>query len=173
MTALVAASISICLFYNIHSKKNFLSKPDIKSEFIPSFSLPDLKNNVYDSKKIIGLSPFTLFVFFSPSDCRSCLLERELWKEIFKSRKVNIIGIAKHADKKELKDWIENSAIPFIVLYDEKGILSKRLGINRTPLKLLVDNKGKILFVDYVRVTSAEQKSFVNELDKRLGFFSN
>jgi len=170
---LIAAALVLYLFYDVYIKKGLFAKPEsLKAKFIPDFLLSDLEDNVHDSKKIIGLSPFTLFVFFSPSDCAPCLLERELWKEISDSNKVNIIGIARHVDKRELKDWIENSEISFLVLYDEKSMLTEKLGIDKTPLKLLTDNRGNILFIDNIRATRSEQKVFVNKLDELLGLFS-
>ena len=150
-------------------KKDFdkLKKPLPATMFIPHFSLFDLKGTKYSSQEIIA-NPLTLVVFFSPTDCSSCLFEKELWKAIAETKEIAIIGIARHNDKRELNDWIENSDIHFPVFLDEKGEIARLFGIKRTPLKLLVDHEGKVLLIDSVRITSSEQKAFIKELENVL-----
>jgi len=115
-------------------------------------------------KKIISSSPYTLLVFFSPTDCASCLYEKELWKRISKEGKIKIIGIGRHIDRRELKEWVKNSEIDFPVLYDVNSQVTKKFGIRRTPLKVLVDNRGIIKSVDRVRLIPSEQEEFLREL---------
>jgi len=50
------------------------------------------------------------------------------------ARKVRIIAIARHTNKRELRDWVENSERFFPVLYDEESKVTKEFGISKTPL---------------------------------------
>ncbi len=167
--------LSLFLFY-----KNFVLRKKIKKnieipkcptvilDLIPTFLLYDLNGVRYRYDDILNSKAYTLLVFFSPVDCRSCLNERDLWNRISKERRIKIIGIATHSDKKELKDWVENSEIYFPVLYDEESQITNKLNIKRTPLKLLIDSKGKILLIDRVRITLYEQKEFIKILDEMI-----
>jgi len=44
--------------------------------------------------------------------------------------------------------------------------VTNSFGINRTPLKVLINNEGKILLVDPVRITSSKQEEFIKKLYK-------
>lgn len=146
--------------------RNF-RKSLISIKTVPNFTLSDLKGKKYESKRIIKDSPFTLLVFFSPTDCISCLHEKELWKIISeKIRGIKIVGIARHINKRELTNWVENAELKFPILYDKESEITKSFGINRTPLKVLTDSKGKILLIDKVRITNSEQENFIKELNK-------
>lgn len=147
---------------------DILKNPSIKIKSIPDFVLYDLSGERYSSQRIVNNSPHTFLVFFSPADCASCLLEKELWKKI-SEKMIKIIGIARHIDLRELKDWVENSEINFPVLYDIDSEVTRKFGIDKTPLKLLLDDRGKILLVDNVRIILSEQEEFIEELDKILG----
>lgn len=66
---------------------------------------------------------------------------------------MKIVGIANHNDLKELKDWVKNSEIFFPVLFDKDSQITKSLGIEQTPVKVLIDKNIKILMVDGPRMT--------------------
>jgi len=158
--------------------KNYILRKQIKEytdisrnlslqvETIPNFVLYDLNGVRYSSEEISRNSPYTLLVFFSPIDCAPCLEEKDLWNRISEEGKVNIVGIGRHVDEKELKDWVENSEIFFPVLNDVESKVTKMFGISKTPLKVLIENTGKILLVDRVRTISSEQEEFIEILDE-------
>lgn len=131
--------INIALLYKNNSLRK---KPTFKIRSIPNFVLYDLEGKRFEYNKIINISGYTLIIFFSPTDCVSCLNEKKLWKRISDEKKINILGIARHIDKKELINWIKNSEIYFPILYDMESKITKMLGINITPTKILVNNKG-------------------------------
>jgi len=161
--------------------KNYILKKQIKADIdiminpplsvksVPYFVLYDLNGVMQNSQEIVNNFPFTLLVFFSPTDCASCLEEKNLWNIILKEGEVGIVGIARHIDEKELKDWIENSEIFFPVFYDVESIVTEKFGIIKTPMKVLVNNMGEILLFDRVRITLSAQEEFIEELDKILG----
>ncbi|MEW6455562.1 MAG: hypothetical protein AB1410_02445 [Acidobacteriota bacterium] len=73
-------------------------------KFTPNFVLNDLNGIRYSSEEILRNSPYTLLAFFSPLDCSPCLEETNLWQRISEEGKVQVIGIARHIDEKELKN---------------------------------------------------------------------
>ncbi|HZX11383.1 MAG TPA: TlpA disulfide reductase family protein [Acidobacteriota bacterium] len=148
----------------IKKEIDVLINPSLQIEWIPNFELYDLNMVRYNSEEISRNSPYTLLVFFSPIDCAPCLEEKDLWKRISEEGKVKIVGIGRHIDMKELRDWVENSEIFFPVLYDIESKVTKKFGISKTPLKILINNKGKIILIDRVRITSSEQEEFIEIL---------
>lgn len=109
-----------------------------------------------------------MLVFFSLQDCPSCLLEFSLWESIYKSQQVAVVGIAKHADEKELKIWVENAKITFPILFDMDGEVTGLFQINTTPQKMLMDNTGRILLTDSVRIEQSEYEEFLHLLRKTI-----
>lgn len=110
-------------------------------------------------------------VFFSPTDCGSCLEDKSVWEKIHKIGKINVVGIARHSDKNELKKWIKHSELTFRILYDENGQLTthiidylKDFHISYTPAKVLVNQKGEMILIDLPRSTLQEQEEFLNLL---------
>jgi peroxiredoxin len=158
--------------------KNYFLKKQTKENFditrkhylvinsAPNFVLNDLDGFRYSSEEILRNSPHTLLIFFSPLDCRPCMEEMNLWQRIWEEGKVQVVGVAWHVDKRELKNWVENSEIIFPVLYDVESQVTKMFKINKTPLKILIDSNGKILLADKVRVNPEEQIEFIEKLDE-------
>lgn len=142
------------------SDKNYL-----RINSVPYFDLFDLKGKRYTTGEIVNISPFTLLVFFSLTDCASCLMEHELWQKIAKRELINVVGIARHIDKDELKIWVENSGINFPILYDRDSQITQNFGIKNTPLKILINSEGKVLLIDSVRTTPNEKEEFIDLLE--------
>ncbi|MFC2160735.1 TlpA family protein disulfide reductase [Acidobacteriota bacterium] len=66
----------------------------------------------------------------------------------------------------ELITWVENSGITFPVLYDTNSVVTDKLGIKTTPLKILIDNEGHILLIDPYRTSLSMQEEFIKEIQK-------
>ena len=157
----------ILLYKYLLLKKNYESLIYNSAKHVayaPDFILNDLGGKPFDLKKIFENSVYTLFIFFSPLDCQPCLEEKYLWRRIFEEGKINIIGIARHVNERELEDWAENSGLYFTILNDVEYKVTKSFGISKTPLKVLVDSSRKIILIDSVRITSVEQDAFVDRL---------
>lgn len=136
--------------------------------FAPHFVLVDLNREVWSIERIVNSARYTMLVFFSPQDCPSCLLESSLWESIYKSQQVAIVGIAKHVDEKELRLWVENARITFPVLFDRDGEVTGLFQINKTPQKIVMDDTGRILLTDSVRIRQSEYKEFLQLLRKTI-----
>lgn len=154
-------------YHLLKKQNNYYSTHNLISvEYLPEFSLYDLKGVKYTLENITKRNNFTLFIFFSPTDCISCLAEKKLWKLISETGQVGLIGIGNHIDKRELTDWIKNNEIYFPVLFDQNGEFTKKCGIYKTPLKILINQNRKILFIDSVRISQYEQNIFLEKLVK-------
>ncbi len=99
-------------------------------------------------------------------------MEYELWNKISLKEMINAAAIAQHMDERELKIWIENTRIKFPLLYDKDSEVKQRFGIKETPMKLLIDNEGKILLSDRVRISSEEKNEFVEIIKKITNFYN-
>jgi peroxiredoxin len=160
---------NVALSRNIRTLKTLSSSGKI---FAPHFVLVDLNREVWTIERIVNNARYTMLVFFSPQDCPSCLLESSLWESIYKSQQVAVVGIAKHVDEKELKLWAENAKITFPVLFDRDGDVTGSFQISTTPQKILMDNTGRILLTDSVRIEQSEYEEFLHLLRKTINFKS-
>lgn len=93
---------------------------------------------------------YHLFIFFTPWDCNKCLKEIPLWNhlgELDKNRlEVIAIGIADTFSM--LETFVKENGFKIMTLYDKKEELFSLLKLNDsflTPVKILVDSKGKVL----------------------------
>lgn len=124
----------------------------------------DLEGQRYDLKRVVGNSLFVLLVFFSPLDCAPCLEEKYLWQKIYDEGIIKLVGIGRHIDARELRNWVDNSGLSFPVLYDADYEVTKSFRIKRTPFKILLKSERKILLVDNARASVIEQEEFVSKL---------
>lgn len=170
----VLITIDIILLYKVYTLNKYINNSrnplnlganHFEVNSVPCFASFDLLGRRYDVKDIISSAPFTLLIFFSLLDCADCLLEYELWKVIHKSRNINVVGIARHIDEKELAIWVENAKLDFPILHDRDSNVTQAFGIKNTPLKILVDQTGRIILADPVRLTENEKQEFMNSLD--------
>lgn len=159
---------SLLLYQNYHLKKGKSVEAQhnlFKKAIMPSFVLSNLDGEYIKSSDVIKNSKFTLFIFFSLYDCVACLSERSLWQQIYEEMHINVIGVARHANIEELKGWTKNSGLTFPILYDKDSIITAELEIFETPLKLLVNNQGKIILADLARITEKDQKAFLKQIE--------
>jgi peroxiredoxin len=141
-----------------------LTSLKLKQKNIPNLQLQDIDGKEHSLEKVIEQKPYTLFIFFSPSDCSVCLEEKTLWRKLQGLGSVNVIGISPYKYYDELKQWITNVELSLPVLYDRDAQMTTKLGIIDTPTKILVDSLGQILLVDGVRSSPQEQEAFVSLL---------
>jgi peroxiredoxin len=127
----------------------------------PYFVLLDLQGHRWSIDSILQNRSHALLVFFTLQDCPSCLGEQVLWKKLFENIGVNVIAIARHIDEGELRIWIENAKITFPVLYDKEGEVANLFGIHRTPMKVLLDARGRIRLFDPFRTKTNQMEEFV------------
>lgn len=107
----------------------------------------------------------TLIIYFSERSCEVCMEEVYYWNKLLKDmskEEVSIVGlIPKNEDIKKVKN---RKNILFPIYHDEKGMLYKRLHIPITPFKIIIDRKGKVLYMSPSFEEKDLQKSFYFEV---------
>lgn len=139
----------------------------IGSSSTPGTSLLALKDK-YLGKA--GRSQFTLFVFFSPTDCPACLLEASIWQRLQDNQRsrLQVMGIMNHPHKLEGEQFLKNLGITFPVLFDNTGFLKNKYRIGETPEKVLIDSEGKTLHIAPGSKTEEEKRGFEESVLKLL-----
>lgn len=126
---------------------------------VSQMSLLDIKRNYSKEPD----SKFTLFIFFTPTDCPSCLREATVWENLFRDRQsldLSIIGIVDHGSQQEAEALQQQLGTSFPVLFDPQSTLRNVFGIRETPEKILVDRQEKVLLTDAGNQTPETQLAF-------------
>jgi len=131
---------------NFESMLNSIEVDHVDNKF-PEFEMKDLNGNIYSRDSCFSEGKPVMFVYFSPSDCGTCLLERVLWQKISNSGIVNVFTITSH-NRKEVTQWVNQVDIGLPVLYDSGSKIATSLNLKTTPVKILVDNQYNVLFID-------------------------
>lgn len=130
----------------------------------PYFVLTDLQGRRWSIDSILQNRSYALLVFFTLQDCPSCLMEYVLWEKLYRSYGINIIAVARHADEGELRMWVDNAKLTFPVLYDGNGEVARLFGIHTTPIKVLLDDRGRTRLFDPVRTEKTQMDEFITLL---------
>ncbi len=72
-------------------------------------------------------------------------------------------------NERELRIWVENEKITFPVLFDRGGQVTNLFQLRSTPQKIIIDNFGKVLVTDAVRIGQSEFDEFLQLLKKTIG----
>jgi peroxiredoxin len=122
-----------------------------------------------------ALSPedavLTVYVLFSPSDCPGCLEEQVYCIRLHRAAAgdgLAVVGIVCGATGNEMRGWLRNTGATYDVLIDEGCSLADRLGVGKTPFKLVVDSQGRVLFTDGPHADRKGQERFYNQVKKLL-----
>jgi peroxiredoxin len=128
-----------------------------------------------EDQKNLGLAkmgPFTLkdvqaqFVvldFFSTT-CSHCFHQAPTLNALYNlvaqnpklKDKLKFIGVGAHDNEFKLKFWKQNFNVPFPLVPDTEGTLFKSLKMPGTPIMVIVDKDGKVVYVHLGAVESAD-----------------
>jgi hypothetical protein len=131
-----------------------LSLLDIKHRYLPGD--PD--------------SDFTLFVFFSPTDCPGCLREAGVWQRLFQDRKtlhLSVIGIMNHCSQQEAEAARRELGITFPVLFDANSVLASSFGFQKTPEKILLNKQDQVILTSPSYQQEEMQRLFEHEIRQK------
>lgn len=156
------------LLYQRYTLKKPEKREYTKNIRIPDIDLFDISGDRVNLREFVKGSSLSFLVIFSPMDCGVCLSERVLWEELRSQNGIEILGVAYHPDKRELIQWIKNQRLSIPVVWDSTHRLKDALEIETTPLKLLVNSRGKVIWSDPVRMTKEERLDFWNDLENAL-----
>jgi len=113
----------------------------------PQYRLKDTKSILHASNEVENRA--RLYIFLSPWDCPNCLRESIYWQLLAeKDKAVKVFAVSKGTHQKQLGTLIDTYHLKFPILIDHENQLFDSLGIERTPLKILVDKQGVIKKID-------------------------
>jgi len=121
-------------------------------------------------QRLDKLAP-AMIVVFSPSDCPSCLDEKWLWIEAAARCQIDLIGVACSSDRDEFWKWLEITEIPFTVFLDTSYAVIDSLRPVITPMKLLVDRKGILVWADPPRLDEHTAQKFIEDLEYAMSIY--
>ena len=138
----------------------------IPDSTFPSKSLSSRFKNSEIVSQHFDESKAVMYIFFSPLDCATCLLEARLWNKIdeeFKNRLV-VFGVAHETDRFLLDAFIKRKGIKFQVFLDEYQQVYHELNLNFSPVLLLVDKESKIRIIHRSTNSKIGQEKFYEDL---------
>lgn len=137
----------------------------IGSRFI-EFELPNLSGGIQRLELI--RSELKLIVVFSVNDCELCFNERLLWSkltDLYPPDRLAIIGICSAKEEKVAKEFVNNKAIKFPVLWDPMNIVKNGMGFRMSPLRIILDKDNKIINIEQTQTSLEAQKAVANMID--------
>ena len=126
--------------------------------------LPNNKELDSNFSSQISKSDYSLVILFEPTQCGACLEEKILWNDIYKSGTMPVYAVTYLKDKQELNKYLSDSKTEIPVYQDTSAVIGRHLLPEGVPVKLIVNKKHEVIFVDYVRRTEKERNAFINML---------
>ena len=166
----ILLGFNMALLYQNHQIKagsiNSLISPNVYLDRLqlPDYQVTDRRGHSTGLLTLAGNSEHTMFIFFSPSDCPSCFNERYLWGQISDRIQLPVIGIASSPDSRELWQWVTNMEMPIDVYLDTTFAIEHTMEFQMTPLKVLVNSTGAIIWADPPREPGSAREHFWEEL---------
>ncbi len=148
------------------NRDQFNSIKPLGPDSTPGLSLLDLKSRYLGKTARSG---FTLFIFFSPTDCPACLQEGPIWEKLHLNTQhldLQVIGIMNHPDKAEGEQFLKELGVTFPVFFDNTAFLKNKYRIGETPEKVLIDSKGNTLLINPGSPTEERRRAFEESLLK-------
>jgi len=170
---LLAINITL-LVQNLQLKKSLNVQVQASSNLIlritevPDFMVHDLDGRELFSSEIFENPLFKLFIFFAPTDCLTCYIKEDFWRQVKDRKNLEVIGIVQHVDINELRNWVESEKFEFRIYCDREYKVKKAFGINKTPMMILSDETGHILFVSDFQGASSNLTSLIKTIDQFL-----
>ncbi|MDD4052918.1 MAG: hypothetical protein PHR28_13615, partial [candidate division Zixibacteria bacterium] len=139
-----------------------LNSPDLfmHRTQIPSGDMMGRDGAMGNLGELIRHRPLTMLIFFSPNDCPTCFSEKTLWARIYPESGIPVYGIASHSSPDELWRWTEITGITVPMYVDTSYRINAAMAFERTPLKVLVDSTGYVIWADPFRDIGKETDQF-------------
>jgi hypothetical protein len=112
-----------------------------------------------------AVDPHLLIFIFRPTDCSACLEELRLYTT--RQTNLSVYGIALDTNETELRQFLPSAPIPFPVVLDWTGWLSRRFPDKSTPSKLLIHREtGRLLLTDAPNPYASDQQRFLEQVKR-------
>jgi peroxiredoxin len=110
---------------------------------------------------------FLVLFVFTPGDCTVCLQELEQLNSIQPGSSVfQVVSMMSHSSLDEIRQTQQNFGVNFPMLADPDGKMLDSLRLPKTPWKIVVDVKRKmIVYEDLPSITKSEREAFLSRLN--------
>ena len=134
------------------SEQNGVSTGLMNGQIAPDFTLKDLSGNM------VSLSAFrnknAVCLTFWATWCPHCLTEIPKIKTLHenyskKGLKVIAVNVGSNDPLKKVQAVQTRYNIPYSILYDEQGYVSRLYGVQGIPVSIIIDRKGIIQYKGY------------------------
>ena len=109
-------------------------------------------------------SKYRLLIFFSPTDCPSCLEEFRVWESLSNSYEISrlqVVGILINTSLDESRSFMKALKPSFSLYLDNGKEIERTMGLpHDTPFKVLTGPDGKVVFADGPNFDPSKQKAF-------------
>ncbi|NCT18683.1 MAG: peroxiredoxin [Flavobacteriaceae bacterium CG_4_8_14_3_um_filter_34_10] len=122
---------------------------------IPNFTLKDQNGNDFQIKKIIGKQALVIYFYpknFTPGCVKEACEFRDQFED-FNDLGATVIGISSDTESSHAK-FASKYNLPFILLSDKNGLISRKFGVKKNLLGLLpgretyvVNKKGRLILI--------------------------
>lgn len=113
---------------------------------------------------LIPESKYRLLIFFSPTDCPSCLDEFRVWESLssgYERSRLQVVGVLTNASLDESRSFMKALKPSFSLYLDNDKEIERTMGLpHDTPFKVLTDPNGKVVFADGPNYDPFKQKAF-------------
>lgn len=119
-------------------------------------------------------SKLNLFIFFTLNDCVSCFEEIPFWNELYLKygEVIETYAIAYGDSPEKIEYFARSHGIDLPVYFDKESTFFNDLSIvkgGHTPLKVLVDSLGKVIYTQQTTRTNREfQNAFISFIEERI-----
>lgn len=109
-------------------------------------------------------APHRLLIFLSPGDCSVCVEEISVWQGLaaqYDDSQLQVVGVLVRSSLEEARAFQKSYGTNFDLYVDLDNEVAEGVGLpEKTPLKMLLDADGKVLFVDGANYEPTRQLAF-------------
>ncbi|MCH9651744.1 MAG: redoxin domain-containing protein [Deltaproteobacteria bacterium] len=159
----------------VDQARAFIDKPRrAREDLIPPFSAATLDGRLISDQDLEG--KVVLFDFWATwcAPCRASLPQLRRLNRAFEDSPFVLLGVSSDREKQTLLDFIEEEAMVWPQVHDDRGAVSKRaFKVTSFPTYILVDHEGRIVFrrsgwsPSIEREVTARVKQAVKKLKKQ------
>jgi peroxiredoxin len=113
-----------------------------------------------------------LLVFFSTSDCITCLREAHIWQELDKEyhkRGLRLLCMVPSNDSLKAEEFAKAESLDLPLVFADSIYIKQHIGIPQTPFKVLLDSNLTVVYLNGPNTEIEDQQRFKNVIEKWCG----